>query len=102
MLKNNTAMIYKDMASVVAMANLPQVSGDKYASLSLAYGNAGKESAFAIGLSGNIPNRMFVYKGSVGVNLKGKITAGFGVNVSLGQIKMKMKKLILKVKKWKI
>lgn len=55
------------------MNNIPQVSGDKYVSFGLGYGLNEKKSAFAVGLSGTIPNKMFVYKLSLASTLKVKL-----------------------------
>lgn len=67
------------VANAIAMANLPQVQpscGRNYA-LSGAYGTYGKESAFAVGLSGTTKKGDLVYKLSGSVNTKGNV--GFGV-----------------------
>lgn len=85
-LKENISNLNSSIASVIAMNNIPQVSGDKYVSLGFGYGINAKKSSFAVGISGTIPNRMFVYKLSLASTIKGKLSAGLGFNLSLGQI----------------
>ena len=90
------------VANAVAMANLPQVMGDKKFNLAASYGYYGGSHAVAVGFSGTNDNQNFIYKLSGSVNSKGNLAFGIGAGVMLGSVNSKDKiieKLIEKDRK---
>ncbi|WP_288892012.1 YadA-like family protein [uncultured Sneathia sp.] len=90
------------VSNAVAMANLPNVSGDKKFNLSASYGYYGGSHAVAVGFSGTNDNQNFIYKLSGSVNSKGNLAFGIGAGVMMGSVNSKDKiieKLIEKDKK---
>ena len=73
------------VANAVAMANLPQVGGDRKFNLAASYGYYGGSHALAVGFSGTNEERNFVYKLSGSVNNKGNLAFGVGAGVMLGE-----------------
>ena len=81
------------ISNAVAIANLPQVSGDKKFNLAAAYGYYGGSHSVAIGFSGTNDKKNFIYKLSGSVNTKGNLALGVGAGVMLGSVDNKDKKI---------
>ena len=81
------------VSNAVAMANLPQVMGDKKFNLAASYGYYGGSHAVAIGFSGTNDNQNFIYKLSGSVNSKGNLAFGIGAGVMLGSVNSKDKRI---------
>ncbi len=81
------------VSNAVAIANLPQVMGDKKFNLSAAYGYYGGSHSVAIGFSGTNDKQNFIYKLSGSVNTKGNLALGVGAGVMLGSVDNKDKKI---------
>ena len=81
------------VANAVAMANLPQVMGDKKFNLAASYGYYGGSHAVAVGFSGTNDNQNFIYKLSGSVNSKGNLAFGIGAGVMLGSVNSKDKRI---------
>ena len=81
------------VSNAVAMANLPQVMGDKKFNLAASYGYYGGSHAVAIGFSGTNDKQNFIYKLSGSVNNKGNLAFGIGAGVMLGEVNNKDKKI---------
>ena len=77
------------VSNAVAMANLPQVMGDKKFNLAASYGYYGGSHAVAVGFSGTNDNQNFIYKLSGSVNSKGNLAFGIGAGVMLGSVNSK-------------
>ena len=81
------------VSNAVAMANLPQVMGDKKFNLAASYGYYGGSHAVAVGFSGTNDKQNFIYKLSGSVNNKGNLAFGIGAGVMLGEVNNKDKKI---------
>ena len=81
------------VSNAVAMANLPQVMGDKKFNLAASYGYYGGSHAIAVGFSGTNDKQNFIYKLSGSVNSKGNLAFGIGAGVMLGEVNNKDKKI---------
>ena len=81
------------VSNAVAIANLPNVSGDKKFNLAAAYGYYGGSHSVAIGFSGTNDKQNFIYKLSGSVNTKGNLALGVGAGVMLGSVDNKDKKI---------
>ena len=81
------------VANAVAMANLPQVSGDRKFNLAASYGYYGGSHAVAVGLSGTNDKQNFTYKLSGAVNSKGNLAFGIGAGVMMGSVDNKDKRI---------
>ncbi|AKC95843.1 hypothetical protein VC03_05025 [Sneathia vaginalis] len=81
------------VSNAVAMANLPQVMGDKKFNLAASYGYYGGSHAVAVGFSGTNDNQNFIYKLSGSVNSKGNLAFGIGAGVMLGSVNSKDKRI---------
>ena len=81
------------VSNAVAIANLPQVMGDKKFNLAASYGYYGGSHAVAIGFSGTNDNQNFIYKLSGSVNSKGNLAFGIGAGVMMGSVNSKDKKI---------
>ena len=81
------------ISNAVAIANLPNVSGDKKFNLAAAYGYYGGSHSVAIGFSGTNDKQNFIYKLSGSVNTKGNLALGVGAGVMLGSVDNKDKKI---------
>ena len=81
------------VANAVAMANLPQVSGDRKFNLAASYGYYGGSHAVAVGFSGTNDKQNFTYKLSGAVNSKGNLALGIGAGVMLGSVNDKDKRI---------
>ncbi|MDK9581000.1 YadA C-terminal domain-containing protein [Sneathia sanguinegens] len=81
------------VSNAVAIANLPNVSGDKKFNLATSYGYYGGSHSVAIGFSGINDKQNFTYKLSGSVNTKGNLALGVGAGVMLGSIDNKDKKI---------
>ena len=81
------------VSNAVAMANLPQVMGDKKFNLAASYGYYGDSHAVAIGFSGTNDSQNFIYKLSGSVNSKGNLAFGIGAGVMMGSVNSKDKKI---------
>ena len=79
------------ISNAVAIANLPQVSGDKKFNLAAAYGYYGGSHSVAVGFSGTNDKQNFIYKLSGSVNTKGNLALGIGAGVMLGSVDNKDK-----------
>ena len=75
-----------DIANALAIAGIPQVSGNKLFSLGAGTGYNAGQSAIALGISGQTPNKMFIFKVSGAVNLKKGYSVSAGVNINFGDI----------------
>ncbi len=73
------------VSNAIAIANLPQVSGNKKFNLSAAYGYYGTSHSLAIGISGQNNSGNFIYKLSGSVNNHGNLALGLGIGVMLGE-----------------
>ena len=81
------------ISNAVAMANLPQVMGDRKFNLAASYGYYGGSHSVAIGFSGTNDKQNFIYKLSGSVNTKGNLALGVGAGVMLGSVDNKDKKI---------
>ena len=81
------------VSNAVAIANLPQVMGDKKFNLAVSSGYYGGSHAVAIGFSGTNDNQNFIYKLSGSVNSKGNLAFGIGAGVMLGSVNSKDKRI---------
>ncbi|WP_311677913.1 YadA-like family protein [Sneathia vaginalis] len=81
------------VSNAVAMANLPQVMGNKKFNLAASYGYYGGSHAIAVGFSGTNDKQNFIYKLSGSVNNKGDLAFGIGAGVMLGEVNNKDKKI---------
>ena len=81
------------VSNAVAMANLPQVMGNKKFNLAASYGYYGGSHAVAVGFSGTNDNQNFIYKLSGSVNSKGNLAFGIGAGVMLGSVNSKDKRI---------
>ena len=90
-LNEKTDLALSGVSSAVAMANLPQVSGDRKFNLAASYGYYGGSHAVAVGLSGTNDKQNFAYKLSGAVNSKGNLAFGIGAGVMLGSVNNKDK-----------
>ena len=79
------------VANAVAMANLPQVGGDRKFNLVASYGYYGGSHAVAVGFSGTNDKQNFTYKLSGAVNSKGNLAFGIGAGVMMGSVNDKDK-----------
>ena len=92
-LNEKTDLALSGVSSAVAMANLPQVSGDRKFNLAASYGYYGGSHAVAVGFSGTNDNQNFIYKLSGSVNSKGNLAFGIGAGVMMGSVNSKDKKI---------
>jgi len=74
------------ISNAVAIANLPQVSGDKKFNLAAAYGYYGGSHSVAVGFSGTNDKQNLTYKLSGSVNSKGNLAFGIGASVMMGSV----------------
>ena len=81
------------VANAVAIANLPQVSGDRKFNLAASYGYYGGSHAVAVGFSGTNDKQNFTYKLSGAVNSKGNLALGIGAGVMMGSVNDKDKRI---------
>ena len=81
------------VANAVAMANLPQVGGNRKFNLAASYGYYGGSHAVAVGFSGTNDKQNFTYKLSGAVNSKGNLALGIGAGVMLGSVNDKDKRI---------
>ena len=81
------------VSNAVAMANLPQVGGDRKFNLAASYGYYGGSHAVAVGFSGTNDNQNFTYKLSGAVNSKGNLAFGIGAGVMMGSVDNKDKRI---------
>ena len=81
------------VANAVAMANLPQVSGDRKFNLAASYGYYGGSHAVSVGFSGTNDKQNFTYKLSGAVNSKGNLALGIGAGVMMGSVDNKDKRI---------
>lgn len=84
---NNIVYNLSSLANnAAAMANIPQVSGERLFAVGAgtAY-SGGKTASFALGISGQDKNKRIVYKASVGMSTDKKWTIGAGVSLNLGK-----------------
>ena len=84
--KVDTSIINADIANALAIAGIPQVSGNKLFSLGAGTGYNAGQAAIALGISGQTPNKMFIFKVSGAVNLKKGYSVSAGVNINFGDI----------------
>ena len=98
--KVDTSQINADIANALAIAGIPQVSGNKLFSLGAGTGYNAGQAAIALGISGQTPNKMFIFKLSGAVNLKKGYSVSAGVNINFGDIEdYNNKKLENEIKK---
>ena len=98
--KVDTSIINADIANALAIAGIPQVSGNKLFSLGAGIGYNAGQSAIALGISGQTPNRILIFKLSGAVNLKKGYSVSAGVNINFGDIEdYNNKKLENEIKK---
>ena len=98
--KVDTSIINADIANALAIAGIPQVSGNKLFSLGAGTGYNAGQAAIALGISGQTPNKMFIFKVSGAVNLKKGYSVSAGVNINFGDIEdYNNKKLENEIKK---
>ena len=81
------------VSNAVAMANLPQVGGDRKFNLAASYGYYGGSHAVAVGFSGTNDKQNFTYKLSGAVNSKGNLAFGIGAGVMMGSVDNKDKRI---------
>ena len=101
-LNEKTDLALSGVSSAIAMANLPQVSGDRKFNLAASYGYYGGSHAVAVGFSGTNDKQNFIYKLSGSVNSKGNLAFGIGAGVMMGSVNSRDKiieKLIEKDRK---
>ena len=98
--KVDTSLINADIANALAIAGIPQVNGNKLFSLGAGTGYNAGQAAIALGVSGQTPNKMFIFKVSGAVNLKKGYSVSAGVNINFGDIEdYNNKKLENEIKK---
>ena len=85
-LNEKTDLALSGVSSAVAMANLPQVGGDRKFNLAASYGYYGGSHAVAVGFSGTNDKQNFTYKLSGAVNSKGNLAFGIGAGVMMGSV----------------
>ena len=85
-LNEKTDLALSGVSSAVAMANLPQVGGDRKFNLAASYGYYGGSHSVAVGLSGTNDKQNFTYKLSGAVNSKGNLAFGIGAGVMMGSV----------------
>ena len=81
------------VSNAIAMANLPQVSGDRKFNLAASYGYYGGSHSVAVGFSGTNDKQNFTYKLSGAVNSKGNLAFGIGAGVMMGSVDNKEKRI---------
>lgn len=86
------------VSNAVAMANLPNVSGDRKFNLAASYGYYGGSHAVAIGFSGINDKQNFTYKLSGAVNSKGNLAFGVGAGFMLGSVNNRLQEENMKLK----
>lgn len=86
------------VSNAVAMANLPNVSGDRKFNFAASYGYYGGSHAVAIGFSGINDKQNFTYKLSGAVNSKGNLAFGVGAGVMLGSVNNRLQEENMKLK----
>ncbi|WP_156285894.1 OmpA family protein [Oceanivirga salmonicida] len=78
-----TGKLSGGIATSMAMGNIPQVSDRHLFSIGAGGAYYNKTGGFALGVSGTIPSRRFIYKVSAGVDTKKSWGVAAGVNVNL-------------------
>lgn len=86
------------VSNAVAMANLPNVSGDRKFNLAASYGYYGGSHAVAVGFSGINDKQNFTYKLSGAVNSKGSLAFGVGAGFMLGSVNNRLQEENMKLK----
>lgn len=86
------------VSNAVAMANLPNVSGDRKFNLAASYGYYGGSHAVAVGFSGINDKQNFTYKLSGAVNSKGNLAFGVGAGFMLGSVNNRLQEENMKLK----
>lgn len=86
------------VSNAVAMANLPNVSGDRKFNLAASYGYYGGSHAVAVGFSGINDKQNFTYKLSGAVNSKGNLAFGVGTGFMLGSVNNRLQEENMKLK----
>ena len=86
------------VSNAVAMANLPNVSGDRKFNFAASYGYYGGSHAVAIGFSGINDKQNFTYKLSGAVNSKGNLAFGVGAGFMLGSVNNRLQEENMKLK----
>ena len=86
------------VSNAVAMANLPNVSGDRKFNFAASYGYYGGSHAVAVGFSGINDKQNFTYKLSGAVNSKGNLAFGVGAGFMLGSVNNRLQEENMKLK----
>lgn len=86
------------VSNAVAMANLPNVSGDRKFNLAASYGYYGGSHAVAVGFSGINDKQNFTYKLSGAVNSKGNLAFGVCAGFMLGSVNNRLQEENMKLK----
>uniref|UniRef100_UPI001E33B391 YadA C-terminal domain-containing protein n=1 Tax=Sneathia sanguinegens TaxID=40543 RepID=UPI001E33B391 len=85
-LDKKSDLVLSGVSNAVAIANLPQVSGDRKFNLAASYGYYGGSHAVAVGFSGTNDKQNLTYKLSGSVNSKGNLAFGIGASVMMGSV----------------
>ncbi|WP_064613599.1 YadA-like family protein [Streptobacillus moniliformis] len=90
---NSVTKALGGVASAIAMANLPNVSGGGH-NIAGSYGYYNGEHAFALGLSGTNEKVNLTYKASGSLNTRGNISLGAGLGYQFDNISKRNKELL--------
>ncbi len=85
-LKEETGKIVGGITASMAIAGIPQVSGDKLFSVGAGTAYYGNHGAIAIGISGQDKNKNIIYKVAGTVDFKGSYGFNAGINYNIGQV----------------
>ncbi|WP_156285731.1 OmpA family protein [Oceanivirga salmonicida] len=79
----DTGKLSGGIATALAVASIPQVSDRHLVSVGAGGAYYNKAGGFAVGVSGTIPSRRFIYKVSAGIDTKKSFGVSAGINVNL-------------------
>ncbi|WP_067139970.1 OmpA family protein [Oceanivirga salmonicida] len=79
----DTEKLSGGIATALAIASIPQVSDRHLVSVGAGGAYYNKAGGFAVGVSGTIPSRRFIYKVSAGIDTKKSFGVSAGVNINL-------------------
>ncbi|WP_067142300.1 OmpA family protein [Oceanivirga salmonicida] len=84
------------IATSIAIASVPQVSGNHLVSVGVGGAYYNKTGGFALGLSGTIPSRRIVYKLGAGIDTKKTFAVSAGLNINFVPNKVENSKVVVK------
>lgn len=85
-------LIKHNVASAVAMANLPTLSPDSLFSIGFSYGRSSGANAFALGITGRTLNKKISYKTSLGISTNNSVSFGMGISYSISSVENELSK----------